>query len=47
MSPHPQGQTMQSGSTTREAEIADLTARVYQLETGHDARPVKPALVAE
>jgi hydrophobe/amphiphile efflux-1 (HAE1) family protein len=31
----------------RESEIADLTARVYQLETGHDARPVKPALVAE
>jgi hydrophobe/amphiphile efflux-1 (HAE1) family protein len=31
----------------RESEIADLTARVYQLETGHNARPVKPALVAE
>jgi hydrophobe/amphiphile efflux-1 (HAE1) family protein len=31
----------------RQAEIAELTARVYQLETGYDARPVKPALVAE
>jgi multidrug efflux pump subunit AcrB len=31
----------------RQSEIAELTARVYQLETGRDTRPAKPALVAE
>ncbi len=31
----------------RQAEIAELTARVYQLETGREARPAKPTLVAE
>jgi multidrug efflux pump subunit AcrB len=31
----------------RQSEIAELTARVYHLETGREARPTKPALVAE
>jgi len=31
----------------RQSEIAELTARVYQLETGRESRPAKPALVAE
>lgn len=31
----------------RQAEIADLTARIYQLETGRETRPTKPTLVAE
>jgi multidrug efflux pump subunit AcrB len=31
----------------REAEIADLAARIYQLEAGQAPRPGKPALVAE
>jgi multidrug efflux pump subunit AcrB len=31
----------------RQAEIAELTARVYQLETGREARVAKPTLVAE
>lgn len=31
----------------RQAEIAELTARVYSLETGREARPAKPTLVAE
>jgi multidrug efflux pump subunit AcrB len=31
----------------REAEIADLAARIYHLEAGQASRPGKPALVAE
>jgi multidrug efflux pump subunit AcrB len=31
----------------RQSEIADLTARIYQLETGRETRPPKPTLVAE
>jgi hypothetical protein len=31
----------------REAEIADLAARIYHLEAGQAPRPGKPALVAE
>jgi multidrug efflux pump subunit AcrB len=43
----PDNAELASELAARQAEIAELTARVYQLETGHDVRPVKPTLVAE